>query len=95
MKQPGCADVKQNALGVDLSRLSANTLKLLGRAATVLSRSNLPVSASSSDELQLTAIVDWLNQAAAKNKRSTVPLVARAATTREKVSVLVSPLVVQ
>ena len=70
VKQPGCADVKQNALGVDLSRLSTNTLKLLGRAATVLSRSNLPVSASLSDELQLTAIVDRLNQAAAKNKRS-------------------------
>ena len=70
VKQPGCADVKQNALGVDLSRLSANTLKLLGRAATVLSRSNLPVSASSNDEFQLTAIVDRLNQAAAKNKKS-------------------------
>ena len=66
----GLEPTKRHAPGVDLSKLSANTLKLLGRAANTLSRSSVPVNVYPNDELQLTTIVDRLNQAAAKNKRS-------------------------
>ena len=61
---------KRKAPGIDLSRLSASTLRLLGKAAVSLAQANLSADACPDNELQLTTIVDRLNEAAAKNKRS-------------------------
>ena len=60
----------RKAPGIDLSRLSASTLRLLGKAAVSLTQANVSADVCTDNELQLTTIVDRLNEAAAKNKRS-------------------------